>query len=176
MMISRSLLPLIMEKIQFSNKGVVIYGARQVGKTTLVKELIGKLNLRTLIIDADQSKYLDILSSRNLEKIASLVAGYELLFIDEAQRIPEIGVNLKIILDNIANLKLIVTGSSSLDLASKISEPLTGRVWTYKLYPISFHELALFKNKFELDEWLEERLIFGAYPEIFNMSGETTKR
>ena len=61
-------------------------------------------------------------------------------------------------------------------MESKISEPLTGRVWTYKLYPISFHELALFKNKFELDEWLEERLIFGAYPEIFNMSGETTKR
>ena len=175
-MISRSLLPLIMEKIQFSNKGVVIYGARQVGKTTLVKELIGKLNLRTLIIDADQSKYLDILSSRNLEKIASLVAGYELLFIDEAQRIPEIGINLKIILDNIANLKLIVTGSSSLDLASKISEPLTGRIWTYRLYPISFLEISKLYNKTELQAHLEDRLIFGSYPEILSLKGNDIKK
>jgi len=147
-----------------------------VGKTTLVEELIGKLNLRTLTINADQSKFLDILSSRSLEKISSLVAGYELLFIDEAQRIPEIGVNLKIILDNITNLKLIVTGSSSLDLASKISEPLTGRVWTYRLYPISFLEISKLYNKMELQVQLEERLVFGSYPEIFSLKGNDIKK
>jgi predicted AAA+ superfamily ATPase len=90
------------------------------------------------------------------------------LFVDEAQRIPEIGINLKIILDNIPETKVIATGSSSLDLASKISEPLTGRVWSYHLYPISFLELSSLKNKAELDENLEERLVFGSYPEIFS--------
>lgn len=176
MMISRALLPIILNKIKSSNKGVVVYGARQAGKTTLVEELIGKLDLRTLTVNADQSKFLDILSSRSLEKISSLVAGYELLFIDEAQRIPEIGVNLKIILDNITKLKLIVTGSSSLDLASKISEPLTGRVWTYRLYPISFLEISKLHNKTELQTHLEERLVFGSYPEIFSLKGNDIKK
>lgn len=176
MIINRSLLPIILDKLKLSDKGVVIYGARQIGKTTLVETVINKLNLKTLTINADQSKYLDIFSSRSLQKISSLVAGYKLLFIDEAQRIPEIGLNLKIIIDNLPDLKLIVTGSSSLDLASKISEPLTGRTWTYKLYPISFLELNQESNQVELDSQLESRLIFGSYPEIFSLKGDRLKR
>lgn len=146
------------------------------GKTTLVKNIISKLKLKTLEINADQTRYLDILSSRDLNKIKGLAEGYELLFIDEAQRIPEIGLNLKIILDNLPNLKLIVTGSSSLDLASKISEPLTGRTWTYHLFPISFGELNEVYNKTELDANLEERLIYGSYPEVFSISSYNRKR
>lgn len=176
MLIPRSLISIITEKLTTSNKGIIIYGARQVGKTTLVNEIINKLNLKTLVVNGDQSKYLDTFSGRDLSKIQAFVEGYELLFVDEAQRIPEIGIALKIILDNLPRIKVLVTGSSSLDLASKISEPLTGRVWTYHLYPISFLELSNNYNKAELDSSLEERLIYGAYPEIFSMAGDSQRR
>lgn len=176
MFIKRALTNIIIDTLKATNKGIIIYGARQVGKTTLVNEIIKKLNLKTLIINGDQSINIDIISSRDLNKLKALVEGYELLFIDEAQRIPEIGINLKIILDNIPNLKVIVTGSSSLDLASKISEPLTGRVFRYYLYPISFLELLSLYNKFELNNNLEERLIFGSYPEIFSITSYEKKR
>src|SRR3989344_1093286 len=175
MTILRSLTSLILKKITKSDKGILIYGARQVGKTTLVSDIVRQSKLKTLSVNADQSKYLDIFSSRDLNKITNFVAGYELLFIDEAQRIPEIGINLKIILDNLKPLKIIVTGSSSLDIASKVSEPLTGRVWTYKLYPISFFELTKIKSAFELDDSLEERLLFGSYPEILSLNGDRIK-
>jgi hypothetical protein len=129
--------------------------------------LIGQLGYKTLTINGDQTRYIDIITSRDLEKISNLVSPYQLLFIDEAQRIPEIGINLKIIFDNLPKLRVIVTGSSALDLASQISEPLTGRIWTYKLYPISFLELASAQPSAELNNTLEERLIYGSYPEIF---------
>lgn len=176
MFIPRALTNHILKNLITTKKGVIIYGARQVGKTTLANEIIKKLNKKVLIINGDQSKYLDIISSRDLSKIKSLVSGYNLLFIDEAQRIPEIGINLKIILDNIKDLKVLVTGSSSLNLASKIAEPLTGRVWSYHLYPISFLELANFKNEFELNDNLEERLIYGSYPEIFSYQSNEQKK
>lgn len=176
MLIPRSITPTIIEKLNSSNKGIVIYGARQVGKTTLVNEIINSLHLKTLIINGDQSRFLDILSSRDLNKIRSLVEGYELLVVDEAQRIPEIGLALKIIIDNLHFIKVLVTGSSSLDLASKVSEPLTGRIWTYHLYPISFLELSESYNKVELDASLEERMIYGGYPEIFRIIGDFQRR
>lgn len=176
MYIPRVLTNSIIEKLASSKKGIIVYGARQVGKTTLVNEIINRLNLKTLTINGDQSRFLDILSSRDLNKIKSLIEGYELLFIDEAQRIPEIGINLKIILDNLSVPKVLVTGSSSLDLASKISEPLTGRIWSYHLYPVSFLELSAFKNRAELDNNLEERLVYGSYPEIFSYESFSQKQ
>jgi len=176
MKIPRILTETVISKLKSSDKGIVIYGARQAGKTTLVNDVIKNLGLKTLIVNADQSKYLDIFSQRDLNRIKDFVEGYELLFIDEGQRIPEIGISLKIILDNFKSLKVVVTGSSSLDLASKVSEPLTGRVWTYKLYQISFYEMSAFKNKFELNEQIEERMIYGSYPEIFSLTGEINKR
>lgn len=175
MLIPRSLTNIVLAKLRTSDKGIVIYGARQVGKTTMVNDIVQQSGLKTLTVNADQSKYLDIFSSRDLNKISNFVTGYELLFIDEAQRIPEIGINLKIILDNLKPLKIIVTGSSSLDLASKVSEPLTGRIWTYKLYPISFFEQSKLINSFELDVNKEERLLYGSYPEIFSIKGDINK-
>lgn len=169
MYIQRLLSNIIMDKLNTSNKGVVIYGPRQVGKTTLSDEIIKSLGLKTLTVNGDQSRFIDIITSRDSEKIGSLVSDYEMLFVDEAQRIPEIGINLKIILDNFPALKVLVTGSSSLDLASKISEPLTGRVWNYHLFPVSFSELLSQYSKAELTNLLEERLIYGSYPEIFSI-------
>lgn len=175
MKIPRYLASQIKKKFKSSAKGIIIYGARQVGKTTLVAEIINELGLKTLSVNGDQSRYQDIISSRDLTKINSLVEGYEALFVDEAQRIPEIGLNLKIILDNLPTLKVIVTGSSSLDLASKISEPLTGRVWNYHLYPISFLELRKLYNLAELDDLLEDKMVFGLYPELFSITSVKEK-
>lgn len=175
MFIPRILTEVIIDRLRSSSKGVILYGARQVGKTTLSNEVITAMRLKTLTISGDQNRFIDLISSRNLASLQSLVAGYELLFVDEAQRIAEIGLNLKIILDNFPTLKVLVTGSSSLDLASKISEPLTGRVWNYHLHPISFLELRQLMNPAELNESLEERLVFGSYPEIFSYSSDRQK-
>jgi len=176
MQIPRSITNNVIDKLTNSQKGVIIYGARQVGKTTLAKTVIESMGLRTLSINGDQTRFIDVISSRDLARIQSLVSGYDLLFVDEAQRIPEIGINLKIILDNIPSLKVLVTGSSSLDLASKISEPLTGRTWNYQLFPISFLELRALHNRAELDDTLSERLVFGSYPELFSMTSETDRK
>jgi len=175
-MLNRSLKNTVLASLASTNKGIVIYGARQVGKTTLASDIISSIGSKTLSVNADQSKYFDVLSSRDITKLKDFTEGYDLLFIDEAQRIPEIGLNLKIILDNLKSLKVIVTGSSSLDLASKISEPLTGRILTHRLYPISFFELSSFMNKFELNAQLEERMIYGSYPELFSIVGDSNKR
>lgn len=166
----------ILDTLNHSNKAIVLYGARQVGKTTLIKEIIKKLDLKSLSINADEKKYLDVLSSRDKNKLEALVSGYELLFIDEAQRIPEIGINAKILIDSFPKLKIILTGSSSFDLANKVTEPLTGRIWTYNLYPISFLELNDHANPFELDQQREHQLIFGSYPDIFNLKNLNDKK
>lgn len=174
--VKRAILEPIIGKLSKSNKIVIIYGARQVGKTTLANQIIDRLGLKTLKINADEQKYHDILSSRDLDKMKSLVSGYELLFIDEAQRIENIGINLKILADGLKDLKIIVTGSSSFELANKIKEPLTGRTWTYNLYPLSFLELSNHYNQFELQSHLEKSLIFGTYPEIFTTDNFKDKK
>jgi len=175
-MIKRAILEPIIAKMSQSNKIVIIYGARQVGKTTLANQIIDRLGLKTLKINADEKKYHDILGSRDLDKMKSLVSGYELLFIDEAQRIENIGINLKILADGLKDLKIIVTGSSSFELANKIKEPLTGRVWTYTLFPLSFLELSGQNNEFELNGFLNSFLIQGAYPEVFTTENLKDKK
>src|SRR3990167_9171639 len=116
MKIKRYLLSVLKNELIKTNKGLVIYGPRQVGKTTLVNDLLSEFQLKTLVLNADQrGEWWELLTSRELSKLSLLVSGYEIIFIDEAQRIPEIGLSLKIILDNFPKLKVIVTGSSSLD-------------------------------------------------------------
>ncbi|RKX18044.1 MAG: AAA family ATPase [Candidatus Zixiibacteriota bacterium] len=167
MYIRRTISKSIIDKIQNSGKIVVIYGARQLGKTTLSKKIIDKLNLKTLLINADQDKYVDVLSSKDLSRLKALVDGYKLLFIDEAQRIPDLGINLKILHDEIPGLKILITGSSSINIANDINETLTGRKWTYTLFPLSLQELSAEKNRFELQDALNDLLVFGAYPEVY---------
>lgn len=174
--INRAILKPILNKLLQSNKIIIIYGARQVGKTTLANQIINELGLKTLKINADEIKYHDVLSSRDLDKIKSLVSGYELLFIDEAQRIENIGINLKILADGLPDLKIIVTGSSSFELADKIKEPLTGRAWTYNLFSLSFLELSGRYNEFELKNLLSDVLIYGTYPEVFTTENLNEKK
>lgn len=150
-----------------TRKVLVLYGARQVGKTTLMSSILDALDQKVLVIDADQRKYVDIFSSRDLEAMRGLVSGYDILYIDEAQRIPDIGINLKILHDNIQELRIVITGSSALELASRIKEPLTGRSWTFHLYPIAVQEWQVHHqlNDFEVAQSLESFLNFGMYPE-----------
>jgi predicted AAA+ superfamily ATPase len=169
MYIERLIFDQIRRKIIQSPKVVIIYGARQVGKTTLVNKLVNDISVKTLRIDAEDSRYTEVLSSKNIEHLKSLLAGYKLVVIDEAQQIPDIGTTLKLIHDHISEVKVIATGSSSFDLSNKVMEPLTGRHWAYTLFPISYGELALDNNAFELGQKLENNLVYGSYPETISI-------
>lgn len=175
MKIERYLVRQIITRLNESNKAIILYGPRQAGKTTLCRDIIAATALRTLYINADEARFVDVLSSRDARKLADLVTGYELVVIDETQRVPDIGINLKILIDAKLSIKIIATGSSSFDLANKVQEPLTGRHWTYLLYPIAHVELQRHFNSFELHSQIEERLIWGSYPEIFSISGREKK-
>ncbi len=177
MLIQRNIAKSVEERLQNDHRVVIIYGPRQSGKTTLSKMVIEHLGLRTLQVNADEGRFLDILSSADGTKLRDFVGSNELVFIDEAQRIPEIGLNLKIMIDDerLKHVRFLVTGSSSLDLASKVREPLTGRNWSYHLYPISINELSTTNSKFELNHMIEERLLYGSYPGIFSLTGSERK-
>lgn len=174
-MIQRLLQNKIITSINANRKITVVYGARQVGKTTLIQKVLKKLSYKTLVINADLLKYNAVFSSRDLNKMKEVIDDNELLFIDEAQSIPNIGINLKILHDNLPNLKIIVTGSSSFELANKIKEPLTGRTQTYYLYPISVGELRNSHSIFELKDQIPYYLQYGMYPEIIQMKSRTEK-
>lgn len=165
MKITRFLLPKIMNSLQ-SGKVTVLYGPRQVGKTTLVKELMQSLPLRSKFVNADEIIYREVLASQSSQQLGELLGDAELLVIDEAQRVPEIGLNLKILVDSFPHARIIATGSASFDLANKISEPLTGRKLTFNLYPVSYGEVQETIGKIETRAQLERWLVWGGYPAI----------
>jgi predicted AAA+ superfamily ATPase len=175
MIISRSISGPVLKDLTESGKIVLLYGPRQAGKTTLSKMIIEKIGIKSLLVNADQAKYVDVLSSRDLLKLKSLVSGYELLFIDEGQRVPDIGLNLKILHDEIPDLKILVTGSSSFLLSGRVTESLTGRKKVHTLLPLSMEELSEHFNSFEINEQLEERLVYGNYPEVVTLTGYREK-
>ncbi|OIP83130.1 hypothetical protein AUK04_03700 [Candidatus Roizmanbacteria bacterium CG2_30_33_16] len=174
MQISRLIQKDIINHLQ-PNKVVVIYGPRRVGKTTLIQEINKKFFNKTLFVNGDDISIQSYLGSQNLEKLKSFVGKTPLLIIDEAQTIPKIGLNLKIMVDNIPNLKIIATGSASFDLSQQIGEPLVGRKWQFELYPISQLELLKYENPFESTTKLESRLIYGSYPEVVTASSNIKK-
>ena len=176
-MIKRILENKLFTELNDGGKIVILYGSRQVGKTTLIKRIIQNYPLPVLSVNADSDENLAVLSSRNSRRLKRFIGDHKVLFIDEAQRIPDIGINLKIIYEEIPDLKIIVSGSSALDLADRVSEPLTGRTWTYTLFPISFGEWREFKglSAQPTPSDLEELLLFGSYPELLNLSGENRK-
>lgn len=156
-------------------KVLVIYGPRRVGKTTLLQNYLSQTKLRYKLDSGDNIRTQQILGSNDFEKILSYVEGYELLAIDEAQNIPNVGVGLKIITDQSPKIKIIVTGSSSFELSGQVGEPLTGRKHTLILYPMSQHELLSNFNKFELNEKLGDFLVFGTYPEVIQSNTRQEK-
>jgi predicted AAA+ superfamily ATPase len=155
------------------NKVLVIYGPRRVGKTTLLQTYLSHTSLKYKMAVGDDVPTQQLLSSRNVNLIREYLEGYELFALDEAQYIPDIGHALKIIVDLIPGMHVLVTGSSSFELAGQVSEPLTGRKRMLKLYPFAQTELLSLHNRYELRQALEERLIFGSYPDI--VIARTTK-
>lgn len=169
MMFHRTIADRIKENIN-GGKAIVIVGARQVGKTTLINEILKDEDY--LFLDADDPATRALLESPTTEQIRTIIGGYKSIFLDEAQRIPGIGLTLKIITDQFKSVQLFVSGSSSFDLGNALNEPLTGRKWEYELFPISWEE---YENKIGLtktEQQIENRLLYGFYPEVINCQGK----
>ena len=170
-MIQRALEQVIAGKL-FQGKAIVLIGARQVGKTTLFSALVQARQEAVLQLNCDEPEVRELLARTNLQVLRSLIADYSIVVIDEAQRIPQIGLALKLIVDNFPKVQLLVTGSSSFELQNNLNEPLTGRKYEYFLYPISVAELRAQFGLLALKQTLESRLIYGSYPDIINHPGE----
>ncbi len=165
MKIQRFLLSQIQDSL-LPGKVLVLYGPRQVGKTTIANELLTSVPLRSRFINADELIYREALSSQNRQRLGEVLGDAELLVIDEAQRVPNIGINLKILVDSFPKAIIVATGSASFELANKISEPLTGRSLTFNLYPVSYPEILQTIGAIEARSQLERWLIWGGYPAI----------
>ena len=164
----------IQNKLQ-ANKVVIIFGARRVGKTMLVKEILNTLNEPVLILNGEDINVQDKLSIRSAENYRQLLGSYRFLYIDEVQKIPEIGLKLKLMIDEIEGLKIIISGSSSLDIHNNAGEPLTGRKYSFNLFALSENEYNQVENKIEKTDKLKERLIFGNYPELIHLPNKQDK-
>lgn len=156
-------------------KVLVLYGSRQVGKTTLLRRFLSKTKLKYKLDSGDNIKTQQILGSQDFDQIIDYLSGYELLALDEAQRIPNIGLGLKIVADQIPGLSVIATGSSSFELSGQIGEPLTGRKKTLILYPMSQLELAKLHNRHELKSKLPLWLVLGGYPAVITARSKKDK-
>ena len=179
-MIARALHDSVYKEVHDGKKALILLGARQVGKTTLLRALFasdvrGAKNNDVLWLNGDTSAARALLTTQSVEQLRLMIGKHTILVIDEAQYIPDIGVVLKLIIDNIPNVKVIATGSSSLDLANRTAEPLTGRKRQYTLYPLAFAEMANHHGLLAETNLLSHRLIYGYYPEVINSPGDERK-
>ncbi|MFA5886355.1 MAG: ATP-binding protein [Patescibacteria group bacterium] len=165
-----------LEKALFKGKIVVLYGARQVGKTTLVKKIIEKYGNDSLYLNCDEIDIREALTDKTSTELKSFIGSRRLVVIDEAQRVKNIGLTLKLISDNFPKIQMIATGSSSFELSGKIAEPLTGRKIEFFLYPFAVEELAQLYSPLEINRLLEERLVFGMYPGVVFAGPDREKR
>lgn len=153
------------------NKVLILLGSRRVGKTELLKRQLNLINEKYLFLNGEDADTATVLKNRSIENYRQLLGDTRLLVIDEAQEIPEIGKILKLMVDNINQLKIIVTGSSVFDLDNKLGEPLTGRNEERKLFPLSQMEFSKVENLIETKGKLPQRLILGGYPELEQYNG-----
>ncbi len=151
-------------------KAIIIVGPRQVGKTTLLKNILEKKE--HLFLDADDPTVRALLTNPNTEQLKNIIGKNKMVFIDEAQRIENIGITLKIITDQFKDVQLLVSGSSAFELNNTINEPLTGRKWEYHLFPICWKEFEDNVGFVKAAQQLELRLIYGMYPDVINQTGE----
>ncbi|MDY4184674.1 MAG: ATP-binding protein [Sodaliphilus sp.] len=172
--IARTLQAKIEERLA-PGKAVLIYGARRVGKTILLKEIFNKIEGKKMLLIGEDMGVQNMLQNRSVHHYRQLFEGINLLAIDEAQSIPEIGSVIKLIIDEIPHIQVIATGSSSFDLLNKIGEPLVGRASQFLLTPFSIREIAQKQNGMELRQNLENRIVYGSYPEVVGMTSNTMK-
>jgi uncharacterized protein len=169
-MITRDLYSLVIEKL-FKGKAIIILGPRQVGKSTLLQMIREQTRKEILFLNCDNVDDKKLLSEPTINELQRVVGNHELVFIDEAQRVINIGLTLKLITDQIPDVQLVVTGSSSLDLSNMVNEPLTGRKFEYQLYPLSFKEISNHFGYAEAKKRLPDYLVFGTYPDVVNNMG-----
>lgn len=169
----------IMHRIQnrlFQGKAIILLGPRQSGKTTLIKAVLEQSDQNYLMLNADEPDVRELLQEVTSTRLKTIIKGNRIVCIDEAQRISNIGLTLKLITDQIPEVQVIATGSSSLELNSSIAEPLTGRKFEFTLPPLSFSELASYYGLLEERRFLEHRLIYGSYPEVVTSSTSLHRR
>lgn len=164
-------------KIQIKNKlyrgkAVIVVGPRQVGKTTLLRMLASDTDRSVLVWNCDEPDVRQKLNEPTSTELGAETSGADLILIDEAQRVPNIGVTLKLLIDHFPEKQVVVTGSSAIELSNSINEPLTGRKYEYTMYPFSAEELIGNHGTVEERRMLERRLVYGSYPEVVNHPGE----
>ena len=174
MEIDRIALALIFKKLQ-PNKVIVLLGARRVGKTKLIEKLIENAGEKTLFLNGDDVETHNLLEIQSTSNFKRLLGDTKFLIIDEAQEIPNIGKKLKLMVDTIPELKILVTGSSAFEINNQIGEPLVGRMKTINLYPIAQLEFSKTENFLQTKSNLEDRLIFGSYPELSKITNREDK-
>jgi predicted AAA+ superfamily ATPase len=152
------------------SKAIILLGARQVGKSFLLNEICGNFD-NYLWLNADEEKTRILFEDISTARLRTIIGQHKIIIVDEAQRIDNIGIKLKLITDQIKNVQLIATGSSSFDLANKINEPLTGRKVDFHLFPISFEEMVNHHGMLDEMNLLEHRLVFGYYPDVIKEKG-----
>lgn len=170
-MIPRLLLRIVQENLS-NPKALLLLGPRQTGKTTMVKNILESHQASTLYLNADEPLVRERLAGASTERLREIIGASKLIVIDEAQRVHNIGLTLKLITDQFPGVKLIATGSSSLDLANEINEPLTGRKFEFHLFPVSWQEWAGHVGVLAAENGLEQRLLFGMYPDVLNNPGQ----
>lgn len=168
-MIERILSKTISEQL-FSGKAIILLGARQVGKTSMLK-LIFQSSSDVLWLNADELDVQNLFLNTSSTRLKALFGNKRIIVIDEAQRIPEIGLRLKLITDSLPEYQLVVTGSSAFELSNKLNEPLTGRKWEYQMFPVSFSEMVKHQGLLEEKRMLPHRLIYGYYPDVVTSNG-----
>ncbi len=157
--------------MSFKHKAIIIHGPRQSGKTTLLKQLVTEFNTTTTYLNCDDARDLLFFESQSTTALKANLGNSKLLIIDEAQRISNIGISIKLMVDNLPDVQIIASGSSSFELSNSIKEPLTGRKFEYNLFPISFAEMADYTSLWEEQKFLDHRLVYGMYPEILTSHG-----
>lgn len=162
-------------KMLLPGKVLVLYGPRRVGKTKLIERFVKSFQGRSFLGTGDDMILRKIFMSQDLHKVLSSFQPYDLIFIDEAQRIPEIGLGLKMIIDHFPEKRILITGSSSIELFSRLGEPLTGRQNINLLYPISVMEIYNQYGAIEVERKLSDLLVFGAYPEVLGYNNPESK-
>jgi predicted AAA+ superfamily ATPase len=171
MVINRAIQPRIEDKL-FQGKIIVIYGARRVGKTTLVKKILSEHSQSSVYFNCDEPDIREAFSNKTSTELKLTMGNNKLVILDEAQRVKNIGITLKLLVDTYPQIQVIATGSSSFDLSNEIVEPLTGRKYEFYLYPLSLSELEAVSSPIEIKRTIGERLKYGMYPEIFVNPGK----
>ena len=168
-MIKRILVKQILAKIN-TNKAIILLGSRQVGKTTLLRSLFENSS-ETIWLNADEPDIQAIFANISSKRFEAIIGNKKMIIIDGAQRIPDIGLKMKLITDQLPSIQLIATGSSAFELSNKLNEPLTGRKWEFKMYPISFQEMVNHHGLLNEIRLLPHRLVYGFYPDVVNHPG-----